>query len=109
VSQNLKQILIFIAVFISLLIVGFNSYKYWNKADAELELTREQNKRDLENDSLKMANAFVIQERDRLASVITNNETVKQGNYKTYKEKSKADTQKPASEQGAILRELINE
>ena len=57
-SQNLKSILIFIAVFIFLVIAGFNSVKYWDKQDKEIELTKAEQENNRVIDSLKLANAF---------------------------------------------------
>ena len=57
-SQNLKAILTFITVFIFLVIAGYNSVKYWDKSDKELELTKAEQENNRVIDSLKLANAF---------------------------------------------------
>jgi len=57
-SQNLKAILTFIAVFIFLVIAGFNSVKYWDKQDKEIELTRAEQLNRNVIDSLLFANAI---------------------------------------------------
>lgn len=106
-NQNLKAILTFSAVFIFLLIAGFNSYKYWNKQDKEVELTRAQNERDAVNDSLTLVNTGLNAENERLKQDISGIGKEKERIKQVYTDKTKKDISRPATEQANTLIELI--
>ena len=107
-SNTLKLWLTFIAVFIFLIIVGYSSIKYWNKEDKLIELSEQEIKVAKQNDSLKRDNEMLHQRNEYLVAQIANIETQKTVNYKSYKQQSATATEKSASEQGIILKQLIN-
>lgn len=108
-NNNLKSILTFIAVFLFLIIAGFNSLKYWDKQDKEIELTREQSARDNQNDSLLKVVTTLQGEVDSLKSDITKIGTQKEQIKQVYVDKTKKDISKPAKEQNSILINLIEQ
>jgi len=93
--------------FLLIALLGYNSYEYWNREREEIRLSELELKKAAENDSLKRANDSLKQENIKLKETAVTIETEKKTNYGTYKEKSRADTEKPASEQGKVLKELI--
>jgi len=102
-----KEITYSIIAVLLIAVIAFNSYMYWNAHDKELELTAEQNKRDIENDSLKMVNAVLTDENTRIKQDITGIGKEKEVIYKQYTDKTKKDISRPATEQGKLLIELI--
>ena len=92
-SQNLKAILTFIAVFIFLVIAGFNSVKYWDKSDKELELTKAEQENNRVIDSLE---SKIFRDSVVIAELLTAKETEKTNrtNYNANYQKRKEDTKK---------------
>jgi len=102
-----KEIIYSIIAVLLIAVIAFNSYKYWDKQDKELQLTAEQNERDIVNDSLKMANSILLDENTRIKQDVTGIGKEKEVIYKQFTDKTKKDISKPATEQGKILIEMI--
>lgn len=106
--MTLKYILTFIAVIACLAVIVYGLSIYDKHTEIELGLQKEQNEYTRQNDSLKIANMELQADKEKLQKDISDigkqKETIKQ----VYTDKTKKDISKPASEQGQILKELIN-
>lgn len=92
---------------IALIIIGYATYKHFEQTDREIDLKQEQVKRDLTNDSLRLVNTVIATENVRLKQDISDIQNQKTTLYTNHTVKTKKDISRPASEQGEILKELI--
>jgi hypothetical protein len=107
-STSLKSWLTFTAVFLFLIVIAFNSFRYWEREDKQVELTAQQQERALQNDSINTVILTKLAVIDSLMTVKKTEQTNRTNNNTAMTRRQEVIRQATANEDAEFINEFLN-